>query len=70
MRYGQLPERGNGRGLSIRCVNVECESFGVPFSPDRGDYFYMPDRDPVTCSDCGEGLVLTREHTWTEEVQS
>jgi len=69
MTYGDLPESGNGYGLSIRCLNPACSRFDEPWSPDRGDYWYMPDEREVTCGTCVEPMSLVRSRTVSEVVR-
>ena len=45
------------------CRNPECGVYGVRFSPDRGDYWYMPDDRRVDCGTCEEPMMLVRHRT-------
>ena len=55
MKYGNLPERG----LSMRCENVECENYRVPWSADRGDYFWANPEAECVCG-CGKPMNVGR----------
>lgn len=68
-RYRDLPERGNGRGIALMCPNPDCSQHGVPWSPDRGDYWYMPDDRRVDCGTCTEALDLVQHIDYWEPVR-
>ena len=60
IRVKDLPERGNGEGVSLYC-----RTCGEHYSPDRGDYFMA---DPNTILKCHGPLVLVRRETRLIEV--
>jgi hypothetical protein len=60
MRYRDLPQHGNGRGVAMMCRNPVCPQTEIPYSPDRGDYWLFPSADVVRCGDCGRPMVLAR----------
>ena len=61
MRYGDMPGRGD----------MTCSAFGEEhgvYSASSGDYFWADDRDEVTCSECGEPMLLVRHVNYWEPV--
>lgn len=49
-------------------VYVQCRVCWAEYSSSRGDYFYLPDEQVMTCSECGGPMRLvqrvTRFHAW------
>lgn len=68
MRYGSLPEKGNGHGVALVCLNPACSQFDTPWSPDRGDYWYMSDDKLVECGTCTTPMDLVRHREHWERV--
>lgn len=59
LTYGQLPEKPR-YGVSLRCQRPIDPNCFETYSAYRGDYFMIPDAEPIKCN-CGAPLALVEK---------
>ena len=62
MKFGDLPGRGD-----MSCSQAG-EMHGV-YSANAGDYFWIDDREEITCSECDAPMELVRHVDYWEPIE-
>lgn len=65
VKVRDLPTSTLHTGEVLICTSPDCEMAYEPFSASRGDYWMLPDDEPINCDTCLLPLDLARRVvTW------